>query len=489
MEALVVVENVARWPMDIPGTRVVSAREYLTDPALVDLRRALVFNFCRSYSYQSLGYYVSLLALARGHRPLPSVSTIQALRLSPRIRIVADDLQELVQRSFSKLRSDRFTLSVYFGRNLARRYDRLGQALFNHFPAPFLRADFVRSDAWRLQGLRAIATSEIPDSHREFVISQARRFLGRPTSPRSRPPRYELAILVDPEAPDAPSDERAIRRFVRAARRLGMRATPIGREEFGRIAEYDGLFIRETTRVDHHTFRFASRAAAEGMVVIDDPESIVRCSNKVYQAELFQRRGIPSPRTIVVHRDNVEDAGLALGYPCVLKRPDGCFSRGVAKAEGPAELLGTVREFFSESDLIVAQEYVPSPFDWRVGVLDGQPLYVCRYHMSGKHWQIARTDGSGTPRFGRVETLAVEEAPPRVVRLGVRAARLIGDGLYGVDLKSVGRRLLVMEVNDNPSIEAGYEDAVLGEELYLAIMRHFYDRLEVRGRPAGTGGR
>ena len=72
-----------------------------------------------------------------------------------------------------------FELSIYFGRNLAQRYDRLCQALFNHFPAPLLRASFVLADEWRLASLRSIAFSEIQESHRDFVIQRARSFFER----------------------------------------------------------------------------------------------------------------------------------------------------------------------------------------------------------------------------------------------------------------------------------------------------------------------
>ena len=68
--------------------------------------------------------------------------------------------------------------------------------------------------------------------------------------------------------------------------------------------------------------------------------------------------------------------------------------------------------------------------------------------------------------------------------LATKAAGLIGDGLYGVDLKQVNGRILVMEVNDNPSVDAGVEDAVLRDDLYRAIMRGFVERLEQRGRAA-----
>src|SRR5262245_50106407 len=108
----------------------------------MDLKGAKVFNLCRTYGYQTTGYYVSLLAAARGHRPLPSVTTIQDLRQSAVLRIVSDDLEQQLQNVLGPLKSEQFELSIYFGRNLAKRYDRLAQALFNHFPAPLLRAEF-----------------------------------------------------------------------------------------------------------------------------------------------------------------------------------------------------------------------------------------------------------------------------------------------------------------------------------------------------------
>ena len=81
---------------------------------------------------------------------------------------------------------------------------------------------------------------------------------------------------------------------MKAAESLAIRPELITRDDYGRLAEFDALFIRETTYVNHHTYRFARRAASEGLVVIDDPVSIVRCTNKVYLAELLQRYRIPS---------------------------------------------------------------------------------------------------------------------------------------------------------------------------------------------------
>lgn len=484
MRTLIVVDNPKHWPLAIEGAEVVAARAYLLDRRFSDVRRASVFNLCRSYAYQTLGYYVSLLATARGHRPLPSVTTLQGFGLAPIVRLASEDLDELIQRNLAPLRSTGFDLSIYFGKNVARRYDRLARALFNQFPAPLLRARFERNDRWRLKSIRPIPASEIPEGHRDFVVEQAHEYFRRPT--RAAAPqefRYDLAILWSPDDEFAPSDDKAIRRFIRAARSVGIGAETITPNDAGRVGEYDALFLRETTRVDHHTYRLARRAEAEGLVVIDDSESIVRCTNKVYQAELFARHGIACPRTVIASRDNLDEVGSRIEFPCVIKRPDSAFSAGVARADSPDALREALTALFAESELAVIQEWTPSEFDWRIGVLDRRALFAARYHMARGHWQIAVHEEGRPRRFGKVEAVAIDAVPERVVELGVRAASLFGDGLYGVDLKVVGGRPLVVEVNDNPNIEAGYEDAVLKDELYLEIARTFRRRLDGRGGP------
>jgi glutathione synthase/RimK-type ligase-like ATP-grasp enzyme len=489
MIALMVVEAQERWPFELDGVEVVSARDYLTDPRFRDLRGAAVYNLCRRYGYQTLGYYVSLLAEARGHRPLPSVATLQSLHAAPLLRSLSAEVDGLVEQALRPLRSTRFELSIYFGRNMTRRYDALARTLFNEFPAPMLRARFRRDpdpDAegtlgpWRLHGVRPIAGTDVPDAHIPFVLEQAARFFRRRPSMAPREATWSMAILWRADDPQPPSNERAIRRFVRAGAELGIRAEVLGPDETGRIAEYDALFLRETTGVDHRTYRLARRAQRDGLVVVDDPESIIRCTNKVFQAEAFQRHRVPAPRSLVVHRGNVDRIAAEVGMPCVLKRPDGAFSQGVVRAADEAELARLLPALFAESELLVAQAWTPSTFDWRIGVLGGEPLYACRYHMARGHWQIIRaaSSPSASVTHGQVETLPLDQVPEGVIRTAVRAAGLMGTGLYGVDLKEVEGRALVIEVNDNPNLDAGYEDAVLGEELYLRVMRYFLQRLE-----------
>jgi glutathione synthase/RimK-type ligase-like ATP-grasp enzyme len=480
MAVYIVVDNPNGWPFDAAGAEVISARRYLTDPRFIDIKRARIFNLCKSYGYQTTGYYVSLLAAARGHKPMPSISTLQELRQSALARVITDDVNQRLQKIFAPLQSERFELSIYFGKNTAKQYDQLSQTLFNLFPAPLLRAEFIRGEQWRIQSLRVIAADDVPDSHRDFVIEQARRFFARPRVIGRVPARYKLAILADPDAIDAPSDDRAIRRFVRAAAKAGIAASIIGKQDYGRVAEFDGLFLRETTAVNHHTYRFAVRAAAEGLVVVDDPESIIRCTNKVYQAELFARNSINCPQTLIVHRDNAVEVGQRLGFPCVLKKPDSSFSAGVVKVDDAEALATELGRLFKQSELVVAQAFLPSQFDWRIGVLAGKPLFAARYFMARGHWQIQKAHDERRRSYGKVEAIAIENVPAPAVDLAVRAANLIGQGFYGVDLKEVDGEFFVIEVNDNPNVEAGYEDTVLKDALYAAIVEYFAERFENR---------
>lgn len=478
---VIAVERPENWPFDLPGVEVVAARQYLTDPAFAARRGTRLFNLCRSYRYQSLGYYVSLLAEARGHKPLPNVTTIQDLKSPALVRFISEDLDELIQKSLAKIVSGRFTLSIYFGKNMASRHQRLALELFNLFPAPLLRAELVsQAGRWQLQSLKPIAVQDLPQEHREFVAEAAREhFAGRrPRAAAKTPMRYDLAILFDPLEVLSPSDDKAIERFEEAARSLGLRPERIGRDDYGRLAEFDALFIRQTTYPHHFTYRFARRAAAEGLVVIDDPVSIVRCTNKVYLAELLGRARIPIPHTLVVHRDNVDAAAAELGLPAILKLADGSFSKAVVRVDDRDAFRVKAREFLEASDLAIAQEFLPTDFDWRVGVLDRQPLFAARYKMTPGHWQIARHDEDGGVIYGGTDAVAVAAAPPAVIEVAVKAADLIGDGFYGVDVKEKDGRVVVIEINDNPNVDDGCEDGVLGDELYRRVMQVFLQRIE-----------
>jgi len=291
---------------------------------------------------------------------------------------------------------------------------------------------------------------------------------------------YRLAILYDPENPEPPSNPLAMQKFLQAAPAAGLAAELIGPEDMERLPQFDGLFIRDTTYVHHYSYLFASRAAEEGLAVIDEPDSILKCNNKALQAQLLRRHRIPTPRSLVVYRRNVKKVLATFGLPCVLKLPDSSFSRGVVKVESEEALRQEMKRMFGYSRTLVAQEWLPTAFDWRIGILDRQPLFVCQYHMVPGYWQIIRHAADGSWVEGETVSIPLAKAPQQAVQLALQAADLIGDGLYGVDLKEVGGKHYVIEINDNPNVDAGNEDAELGDELYRRILASLRRRIASR---------
>jgi len=484
MISIVVVNNIKDWNINVKNVEVVPAKTYLTDTRFAEVKNVRIYNLCRSYRYQSIGYYVSLLAEARGHKVFPGVATIQDVKSQVIMRISSDDLDQLIQKSLAKIRSERFELSVYFGKNVAKQYENLSKQLYGLLPLPLFRATFVHNKKWILHNVVSMAVSDIPETHKTYAIQFAEEYFARKQlrSLKKNATSYDLAILVNPHEEQPPSNKKAIKNFVAAAEKIGLSTEIITKEDFSRLAEFDALFIRETTAVNHHTYRFAQRAAAEGLVVIDDPESIIKCTNKVYLAELMTRAKISRPKTLIIHRDNKDVITSLLGLPCVLKRPDSSFSYGVVKVEDRQHLQLEVDKFLTKSELIIAQEFMPTEFDWRIGVLDKKPLFACKYYMARGHWQIYNWHGKGgkDAAFGENESVALEHVPQHVLKAALKAANLVGNSLYGVDLKERGGRAYVIEINDNPSIDVGYEDSLLQEELYLTIMRSILQRIKIK---------
>ncbi|HUR88139.1 MAG TPA: RimK family protein [Ramlibacter sp.] len=482
MRFLLVVDRAQQWPFEIPGSSVVSARAYLTEPAYANNLQAKVINLCRVDRYQGRGYYVSLLAEARAHKPLPSVKALGDLQSNELKASLAEKVRELTS-DIRHEASDIFELDSYFGRDPADAHNPLARQLFDAAKAPLLRAQFKRgAQGWELEKIVALGLADVQSRHREFLLNVATEYVTgdtrTPTGASSnRTP--VLAILHDPDAEDKCSNDEALRKFVEIAPRVGIEAKLIGPGDVDRIGEFDALFIRADPSVDNYTYPLARKCESLGMPVIDDPESVLRCSNKVFLDELMDQHRIPKPKAQKVHRDNVKEVIPTLGLPCVLKVPDGAFGIGVSKIESQEQLEQSAKELFARSELLIAQEWLPTEFDWRIGVFDGRPLFAAQYRMAPGHWQVIKRDGEGRVE-GETIAFSIGEVPEIVIDTAVRAANLIGRGLYGVDLKQSGEKCWLIEVNVNPNIDAGNEDQIMGDALYREILGVFARR--IRGR-------
>jgi len=489
MRTVIVLDQKQPW-LQVPGAAVQAARAYLAEPDGGPGSGARVLNLCRTARYQGRGYYVSLLAEARGQRPLPEVKTIENLKADNFVQALAAELQPLVDQTLRHDESDRFELDAYLGQDPAQRHSALAGQLFESLRAPLLRALFGRADGrWRLDGAQAIGVADIPVQHRAFLLETVKAFAAE--APAAAAPhrhaggRPRLAILWDRDEPHKPSNEEALQRLLQAAPRVGLEAELIGPDALERLPGFDALFNRASPEVNGAVYEFVRRAEALGMPVVDDPESILKCLNKVYMHELMQRHRIAQPRTLIVQRGNLDQVVPTLGLPCVLKLPDSGFGLDVLKIESEDQLRQEAERFFQVSALIVAQEWLPTGFDWRVGVYDRRPLFVAKYYMAPGHWKVNQVAEGERLIEGKTEAMSVGEAPEAVIQTAVRAANLVGRGLYGVDLKQVQDRLYLIEVNCNPNIDAGNEDQVLGDALYREVVGVFARRIAER-RGAGA---
>jgi glutathione synthase/RimK-type ligase-like ATP-grasp enzyme len=481
---VILVDQARDFPNADTPHKVITTSDYLARPKLfAGAGRAKLINLSRSYNYQSKGYYASLLAEARGHRVIPSVETMLELREQKLYEHALPDLEEALTSAAHRARANEhttFDLLFCFGLTQDPRFEGFGRLLFDWYRCPALEVTISAGKRWKIDRLRARPLGKLGPEEATFFRTALHQHTQRDwRNPRARTvAKYSLAVLHDPQEELPPSSPETLRFFQRIAERHSVDIEMITKRQLAELAEFDGLFIRATTSIDNYTYRFARRALQEGMPVIDDPVSMIRCTNKVYLHELMEAHGVPIPPTVMLAEDeDLTKAAQTLGWPMVVKIPDGSFSRGVHKVENFEALQKLTEELFVDTDLLLAQKFMPTDFDWRVGVLDGEPLFVCQYQMARGHWQIIKHGPNGA-KEGGFRTLAIADAPPKVIDVALRAARAIGAGLYGVDLKETGDSIAVIEVNDNPNVEHGVEDQVGKDEVWSRILQWFIKRID-----------
>lgn len=481
MPKLIITETPEKWNLQSEGAEVITPSAYFSKPEYQESKAYKIINLCRSHQYQSLGYYVSLLAEARGHKVIPEIATLQDFRFPSLIRDDAEEFNDLIQSSLKSQTENKVVIHIMFGQVDNPQFSKIGVLLFNLFQIPIIQAVFVKKEKWHLQALKPLHLKDLDESNSKklqealFFYITGKKVVRKKYSRK----KYDLAILMSPEDATPPSSPKAIQKFIAAADKLGFNTEVITKNDFGKLVQFDALFIRETTNVNHYTYRFAKKAESEGLVVIDDSNSILKCTNKVYLHELLVANKIAVPRSFILRKDS-QKIPDNFNYPMVIKQPDGSFSKGVKKVSDEKQLAETLKDLFQKSELLIVQEFMPTPYDWRVGVINKQALYVCKYFMAQNHWQIVDWKKNGEHREGKSETIAIADAPKALIDTALKATALIGNGLYGVDIKEINGKFYVIEINDNPNIDAGVEDRIIKNGLYTKIMETFLERIQKR---------
>lgn len=484
-EYIVLVDHVEDWEVYFPSEHLMMAKDYLFNfrSEGKKKRATRVINLSKSYKYLSHGYYCSLLAESRGHRVIPSIKVLNDLSRKKLYTYNLDELQEAAEAAAKKFTKNSKELKsiafrIYFGKTSYPIFKELAQQIFEQFPCPILEIRLVQKKIWNIDSVISISFTELNEGEEEVFGKALEDFSTKiwrlPNTKKNY--IFDLAILTNPDEQLPPSNEQALKNFERVCSNKGIYTERIGKKDLARINEFDGLFIRETTSIKNHTYTFSHRAQQEGLIVIDDPESILKCTNKIFMFNLMERNSIPQlPSSFVSDSrpTTLDEIEREFSFPVVLKIPDGSFSLGVKKAKDRSELKSYLDEFLKKTSLVLIQKYLPTEFDWRIGVLNGEAIYACRYYMSKGHWQIYNHQKSGDEVAGDSDTLSISEAPKKVVETAVKISKLVGNGLYGVDIKEIDGVPMVVEVNDNPNIDEGVEDLVLKDKLYEQIADAF----------------
>ena len=482
---LILLDNLNDWKPYYETNSIIEASSYLKQK-LHDNDAKSVINLSNDYSYNSEGYYCSLLAQAKGHRVIPGVEVINKLETGTGIRM-DKNLQKLCYQWIqkNKIEDEMWYLNIYFGTCVEKGLEKIARFIFDNYPCPILRVGFNTRPRNQIETVQYLPINKLTDKEQDDFANALDSFNKKvwrtPRSPKSS--RYNLAILHDPEEKFPPSDKRAMNKFLEISKKMNIYSELITEEDATRLMEFDALFIRSTTSLNHITFHLSQKAMMNDMVVIDDPLSIIRCTNKVYLNELLAKEKIPAPASLLIFRSNdnsFEAISSKLGSPFILKIPDGSFSHGMKKIACEEDLEKAFSILFEKSAILLAQEFIPTEFDWRIGVLNGEPLYACKYYMAKGHWQIYQHSDSGKSKSGLVDTIPIYQVPQPVLKTAIKATSFIGKGLYGVDLKVVNNKVVIIEINDNPSIDYGIEDAILGDELYYRILNHFVRSMEMK---------
>lgn len=467
---------------------ILSPRDFIKQkPNKLQMKNNLkVVNLSSSYEYLSLGYYVSLMCEARQFHCFPDLSNIISLNWQKNHSHFFIDLNLILEKYYKAPFEDPYVrrFTSFFGRHSDPSLEPLTRRIFDLFRTPVFSFEirYTNKNNWSIVKIEAESLNRMIGKQIERFNLDLKHFTGsgwrKPNKKKQE--RYWIAILHDPYEKRPPSNKAALKKFISVGRKMNIWVELIKKCDFASLLEFDALFIRETTAINNHTYRFAQKAEAEGIPVIDDTTSIMRCCNKIYLNELFELNGIDKPETIVLSRNNFISQLKRIKYPCVIKIPDGSFSLGVFKIHNADELLEKMSELTKKSELILCQEFLESDFDWRIGVLDNKPLFASKYFMANGHWQIYNhvADKCGM-RAGDAVSVPINQVPEKVVEAALMACKYIGNGLYGVDIKELSNgRIVVIEVNDNPSIDKGVEDTVLGDVIYEKIIQSFIDRIE-----------
>ena len=218
-----------------------------------------------------------------------------------------------------------------------------------------------------------------------------------------------------------------------------------------------------------------------GVYPLNESVAISRSRDKLRSMQLLSRKGIGLPVTGFAHSPDDTDDLLDLvgGNSYVIKLTEGTQGKGVVLTETRGAAESVIDAFRGLDAHFLVQEYVKEAkgADIRCFVIGDK--VVASMKRQGK-------DGEFRSNLHRGGSASVVKITPEERSTAVRAAKIMGLNVAGVDLLRSNHGPVVMEVNSSPGLE-GIEGAT-GKDVagqIISFIENHSKRGKTRTRGAG----
>lgn len=222
----------------------------------------------------------------------------------------------------------------------------------------------------------------------------------------------------------------------------------------GKILEgFDAVIPRIGASITFYGTAVLRQFEMLGVFPVNESVAISRSRDKLRSLQLLSRKGIGLPITGFAHApDDIHDLiEMVGGAPLVIKLLEGTQGIGVVLAETRKAAESVIEAFMGLKANILVQEYIKE-----AGGADIRCLVVGDKVVAAMKRQAA--PGEFRSNLHRGGQASVVKITPEERSTAVRAARIMGLNVAGVDLLRSNHGPLVMEVNSSPGLE-GIETA------------------------------
>lgn len=196
-----------------------------------------------------------------------------------------------------------------------------------------------------------------------------------------------------------------------------------------------------------------------------ESQALVRSRDKLRSLQILSRAGLGLPKTAFTNyskdvKSVIKNVG---GAPCVIKLLEGTQGVGVVLAENENAAESVLEAFNGLKARVIVQEFIKEAggADIRAFVVDG--VVVGAMKRQGKEGEFR----SNLHRGGSAQVIELTDEEENAA---LKAAKVLGLGIAGVDMLQSKKGPLIMEVNSSPGLE-GIEGAT-GKDIANAIIRY-----------------